>query len=195
MLSVKKYVIFLLISTLIFSVTDEYAYGTSVNVTSQSNSFENMIITLVDPVIQIQTSLVNDLNTEQNINIYNNKTKNRVTNINGNMTTTPNVQLAQSKFREIRNIPYNAHTMNCEVKSELFANYLYKNGGNNIDLVIIDHNSGNYSHEFVEWNGHYYDACNNNELSYTVSEGSYLQQLNQLGFNGLMITSPYPNGD
>lgn len=62
-----------------------------------------------------------------------------------------------------------------------------------INLVVIVDDTGKYSHEFVEWNGHYYDACNQRELSYTVSEDEYLQQLRQLGFTGLMITSPYPN--
>ena len=124
-----------------------------------------------------------------NYHLYTNNT----TNSNENIKTKINNQMVQSKFNEIRNIPYNKQSMNCEVKSKLFAEYLYSHGGKQINLVVIEHDSGKYSHEFVEWNGHYYDTCNNNELSYTVSEQDYLQQLRQLGFTGLIITSPYPN--
>ena len=50
--------------------------------------------------------------------------------------------------------------MNCKNKSEMFAEYIIKMGGTDVYLVTILHSSGRYSHEFVEWNGHYYDPCN-----------------------------------
>ena len=80
--------------------------------------------------------------------------------------------------------------MNCQVKSQLFADYLSKNGGKQVYLVVIEHDSSNYSHEFVEYNDHYYDPCYSG-ISYNLSKTEYLDILHQLGFNGVMITSPY----
>lgn len=104
---------------------------------------------------------------------------------------SPNENAVNTKFQEIKDIPYNEQSMNCKNKSELFADYLGNVGGKNIHLVTIQHDSGNYSHEFVEWNGHFYDACNNKELSYTVSEPDYLNELHKIGFTGLVVQSPY----
>ena len=205
---IKKCTIILLISITIFSATNEFVYGISENLTPNNTitdlipleltdsikNHDNTIETIVkwiDPIVQSQTSLIKNLTGKTGINypIYINNT----TNSSKNIAITLNNQMVQSKFNEIQNIPYNEQSMNCEVKSKLFAEYLYSHGGKQINLVVIEHDDGNYSHEFVEWNSHYYDTCNNNELSYTLSEDDYLQQLHQLGFTGLMITSPYPN--
>jgi hypothetical protein len=111
-------------------------------------------------------------------------------NINSN-TLVPDETSVNAKFQEIRNIPYNEQSMNCNNKSNLFASYLKKNGAKNISIMIIVHNSGKYSHEFVDWNGRIYDACNSNELSYQVSKESYLKQLQKIGFTGVCFESPY----
>ncbi len=95
------------------------------------------------------------------------------------------------KFKEILDIPYNEKSMNCKHKSELFAEYLSEIGGEGVYLVIIQHDSGKYSHEFVEWGGRYYDSCNTNELSYLISKEEYLNKLHKIGFNGIVIQSPY----
>ena len=77
-------------------------------------------------------------------------------------------------FKLIRNIPYNEKSMNCKHKSELFAAYLKENEAQNIFIVTIVHSSSKYSHEFVEWNEHFYDLCNNDVLSYKFSKNEYL---------------------
>lgn len=114
--------------------------------------------------------------------------------INENVTTkavTPDTHAVQVKFQEIKNIPYNEQSMNCKNKSELFASYLQEAGATNIYLVTIPHESGKYSHEFVDWNGQFYDPCNNQEQSYQVSKETYLNELNTIGFTGMIIESPY----
>ena len=101
------------------------------------------------------------------------------------------VTAVDNKFREIRNIPYNDKSMNCKNKSELFAEYLKENGAQDVSIVIIVHKSGVYSHEFVEWSGHFYDLCNNEVLSYKLSKKEYLHKLEKIGFTGLTVESPY----
>jgi hypothetical protein len=96
-----------------------------------------------------------------------------------------------AKFHEIRNIPFNEVSMNCKNKSELFAAYLKENGAKDINIIVIVHDSTKYSHEFVEWNEHFYDTCNNQILSYKMSKEAYLQYLQKIGFNGVTISSPY----
>ncbi len=109
------------------------------------------------------------------------------------ITTTnvgPNEQQVDIEFKKIQSLQYNSKTMNCVDKSNLFARYLYENGARQIGMVVIEHNSGKYSHEFVEWDGHYYDACDTG-TSYTEPKAVYLKKLSQIGFSGLTITSPY----
>ena len=64
---------------------------------------------------------------------------NNTTNSNENIKIKINNQMIQSIFNEIRDIPYNIQSMNCEVKSKLFAEYLYSHGGKQINLVVIEH--------------------------------------------------------
>jgi hypothetical protein len=185
-----------------FTVTNEFVYAVSENettntnftnkiplelidnLTSDSNALGTLVSDWVGPIVQIQYDVGKNLLKSTNNDPINNSSKYRA-----GLTQ----QKVLSEFNKIQNIPYNEKSMNCQVKSRLFAKYLYDNGGRHINLVIIQYKTGKYSHEFVEWNGHYYDACNSNELSYTLSEKDYLQQLHQLGFTGMMITSPYPN--
>jgi hypothetical protein len=133
-----------------------------------------------------------------NINLYLDSIDSRLTglSIDQNVNNTmlgPDLSSVNKKFIEIRNIPYNEKTMNCKTKSELFAAYLKENGAQNIGLVTIVHSSGQYSHEFVDWNGHFYDMCNNEVLSYKLSKKAYLIKLDKMGFKGLTVESPYPN--
>ncbi len=109
---------------------------------------------------------------------------------NQHLSTLSSVEI-NTKFREIRNIPFNIVSMNCKNKSELFAAYLKENGAKDVNIVVIVHNSTRYSHEFVEWNEHFYDTCNNQILSYKMSKEAYLQYLKKIGFNGMIISSPY----
>ena len=96
-----------------------------------------------------------------------------------------------TEFSNVRNIPYNEKSMNCKNKSEQFAAYLKNNGATDIYIVTIQQDSNEYSHEFVEWNGKYYDACNNKQLSYLVSKQDYMNKLHKIGFNGVSVQYPY----
>lgn len=96
----------------------------------------------------------------------------------------------QNRFQEIKNIPYNEKTMNCKHKSELFAKYLVDMGATDVHIVVIQHKSGKYSHEFVEWDEHYYDPCYS-DLSYQIPKRDYLNNLHKIGFNGIAVQSPY----
>ncbi|MGB7968162.1 MAG: hypothetical protein WCF28_01170 [Methanobacterium sp.] len=132
------------------------------------------------------------------INLCSNSINNSLTasSINQRVNNTligPDLNSVNKKFNEIRDIPYNEKSMNCKHKSELFATYLNENGAKNVSIVTIVHNSGKYSHEFVEWNGHFYDLCNNQVLSYKQSKDTYLIKLERMGFTGITIESPYPN--
>lgn len=106
-------------------------------------------------------------------------------------SVTPDAHAVLVKFQEIKAIPYNDQSMNCQNKSELFAAYLQGAGATNIYLVTIQYASNKYSHEFVDWNGHFYDTSNDREKSYLVSKDTYLKDLNNLGFTGIIIESPY----
>lgn len=110
-----------------------------------------------------------------------------------NMIVGPDISSVDKKFMEIRNIPYNEKSMNCKHKSELFASYLKNNGAQDVSIVTIVHSSGKYSHQFVDWNGHFYDMCNYQVLSYKLSKKEYLLKLGKIGFNGVTIESPYTN--
>jgi len=95
-----------------------------------------------------------------------------------------------SRFNEIKTMKYDEVTMNCKNKSELFADYLKSIGANNIYIVTVEHCSGTYSHEFVEWNGHYYDTCSS-DTSYEIPKEEYTKKLYRIGFTGIIVTSPY----
>lgn len=94
------------------------------------------------------------------------------------------------RFNEIKTIKYDEVNMNCKNKSELFAGYLKSIGATDIYIVTVKHGSGTYSHEFVEWNGHYYDTCSS-DASYEIPMEEYSKKLYKLGFTGISVTSPY----
>jgi hypothetical protein len=156
---------------------------------SKPNSFIESKITELVKTVNISETVKNSTDLFVDIN---NSVKNLSNSrINTEINTIGPYELdVESKFREVQNLAYNEKTMNCTVKSKIFADYLLNNGGQSINLVIIEHASGEYSHEFVEWNGHYYDPCNSGE-SYTLTEEEYIQKLRNLGFSGMIIKSPY----
>jgi hypothetical protein len=94
-----------------------------------------------------------------------------------------------NKFNEIKRIKYDEVNMNCKNKSELFADYLKSIGATDIYIVTVEHCSGTYSHEFVEWNGHYYDTCSS-DTSYEIPKEEYSKKLYRIGFTGITVTSP-----
>lgn len=95
-----------------------------------------------------------------------------------------------NRFKEIKTMEYDEVSMNCKNKSELFADYLKSIGATDIYIVTVEHCSGTYSHEFVEWNGRYYDTCSS-DTSYELSKEEYTKKLYKIGFTGIIVTSPY----
>jgi hypothetical protein len=112
-------------------------------------------------------------------------------NANNRSAKNIDIQSVEKKFNEIKAIPYNEKNMNCKHKSELFADYLLEMGELDVHYVTIQHKSGKYTHEFVEWNGRFYDACNTHEISYQQSKEDYLKELGKIGFTGLIVQSPH----
>jgi hypothetical protein len=133
-------------------------------------------------ILEIFTIIVPDDQLIPNAAVYNESAAANINNINESDVV--------NKFNEIKKIPYNEHSLNCKNKSEMFADYLKSNGANEIYIVMVSHSSGYYSHEFVEWNGHYYDACSS-DISYEMSKENYLKKLKIIGFTGIVVTSPY----
>jgi hypothetical protein len=105
----------------------------------------------------------------------------------------PDQNSVDTEFKVIQAIPYNEKSMNCKNKSELFAAYLKENGAQDVGIVTIMYSSDQYSHEFVDWNGHFYDTCNSAVVSYKLSKDEYLTKLEKIGFTGVTFESPYPN--
>jgi len=107
---------------------------------------------------------------------------------------SPTLEINESqvinRFNEIKTMKYNEATMNCKNKSELFADYLKSIGATDIYIVTVEHSSGTYSHEFVEWNGRYYDTCSS-DTSYKIPKEEYTKKLYKIGFTGITVTSPY----
>lgn len=107
--------------------------------------------------------------------------------------TGPDQNSVDKEFKVIQAIPYNEKSMNCKNKSELFAAYLKSNGAQDVGIVTMVYGSGQYAHEFVDWNGHFYDTCNSAVVSYKLSKDEYITFLEKIGFTGVTLESPYPN--
>ena len=133
-------------------------------------------------ILEIFTVMVPDDQLSPNAAVYNGSAASNINNINESDVV--------NKFNEIKKIPYNEHSLNCKNKSEMFADYLKSNGANEIYIVMVSNSSGYYPHEFVEWNGHYYDVCSS-DISYKMSKENYLKKLKIIGFTGIVVTSLY----
>ncbi len=180
---------------------NELYYNKNINNNSKyfviNSNNSNIVLSTGNKISNLYTqilsysSLVTNISTTLNQNSSSEKFDS-LSQTQNNSTNDSNAKESQiqEEFKKVQSIPYNEATMNCQVKSKIFADYLLKNGESGINLVIIEHDSGKYSHEFVEWNGHYYDPCNS-ELSYEKSEQTYIQELRNLGFDGPVFESPY----
>ena len=173
------------------NITTHDTYSKTIN-NIYSTNYIFAGITVVNNIYNRLTNLNNDLtqNTMLIKSLFTNNLNKTESKDHNTSTNGPDKQQVEIEFKKIQSIPYNVKTMNCADKSNLFAHYLYENGARQIDMVVIEHSSGKYSHEFVEWDGHYYDACNTG-ASHTEPESLYLTQLENIGFSGLTITSPY----
>lgn len=146
---------------------------------------EILVVLIIVCIVCVEVNLGLIMNNE----VVATRTLNKNTNIS---TKDMNIdrKALQTRFHEIRNIPYNEKTMNCKHKSELFAKYLVDMGATDVYIIVIQHESGKYSHEFVEWDEHYYDPCYS-DLSYQIPKKDFINNLHKLGFNGITVQSPY----
>ena len=96
----------------------------------------------------------------------------------------------KKSFQKIAALGYNVKKCNCEHKSKAFANKLVEKGAKNVYLITIEHESGEYSHMVVSWEGKIYDATITPAV-YGIDENKYLNGIRKYGFTGLRVKAPY----
>ena len=77
----------------------------------------------------------------------------------------------------------------CDDKSAAFADYLNRIGAEDVKIVIIVHNSREYSHCVVMWKNHIFDPSLVPPI-YNMEKTKYFSSLKKNGFN-LQVTYPY----
>ncbi|MCK9150592.1 hypothetical protein [Methanobacterium alcaliphilum] len=94
-------------------------------------------------------------------------------------------------FKEIKNIPY-SNTLNCKNKSEIFAEYIYKQGYHNVKLLQVWNKNYSKGHQVVLFNGYIYDpTCG----YYGIQKSAYLKMVNHYGLNGAVFTIDYKHNE
>lgn len=96
-------------------------------------------------------------------------------------------------FDQIASVPYDEKNYNCVHKSVEFGNFLLDQGATGVAIVQIPHESQNYSHAFIKWNGMAFDATNTPPY-FGVDYNVYLEALSRIGFYGTIISSTYTKG-
>ena len=99
-------------------------------------------------------------------------------------------QEINKSFHKIAALKYNVKKCNCKHKSEAFADVLAKKNAKNIYLITIEHESRQYSHMVVSWEGKVYDATITPSV-YGMDEKEYMDKISKSGFNGLRVKTPY----
>lgn len=172
-----------LITTLILiPMVSAYSITNTTQPTTNTQSVTNTIKSITNTTQSVINAIKSITNNPRSIN-------NTTQSLN-NTTQPTNMTQVQNEFDIIANTPYNEQSNNCNNKSEDFANYLVNNNASNVSLVEIEYKDGTYSHEFVEWNGLYYDPTNNPPY-FGVNENEYLQALKKVGFTGNITIIPY----
>ena len=110
--------------------------------------------------------------------------------IKRNTQPTPEDREINKSFQKIAALRYDVKKCNCKHKSNAFANELAKKGAKNIYLIVIEHESGEYSHMVVSWEGKIYDATTAPSV-YGMDEVKYMNELRKYGFTGLRVKTPY----
>ncbi|MDD1775171.1 MAG: hypothetical protein LUQ24_06555 [Methanobacterium sp.] len=106
--------------------------------------------------------------------------------MNQNPPLSPNDTAVKAEFNRIASIPYDEVNYNCLNKSSDFHNYLLQHGVTNAYLVRIMHESGDYMHAFVVWDGLAYDPTNEPPY-YGVDYNKYIEALEEQGFTKNII--------
>ena len=108
-------------------------------------------------------------------------------------------------FYKIANVPYKANYDSnqpktpqqfwhdnygdCDDKAVAFLDYLYGKGERNLALVVLSHESGEYSHATAMWNNRIYDPTITPPI-YNMEPERYYTKLESLGFKS-RYTTPY----
>ena len=119
-----------------------------------------------------------------------NETINSSKQMKENAQPTPENPEIKKSFQKIAALKYNVKKCNCKHKSNAFADLLAKKCAENIYLIVIEHESGEYSHMVVSWEGKVYDATITPPV-YGMDEGKYLNKLRKYGFTGLQVKTSY----
>lgn len=109
-----------------------------------------------------------------------------------NQSLTPSDQGVHAKFNEIANKPYDEQNYNCLNKSKEFGDYLLSKNATGVYFVIITHESDQYNHAAIIWQGVVFDPTNQPAL-YAVDPGKYYSAMSELGFNGHIEESYTPD--
>ena len=118
---------------------------------------------------------------------------------------TPNNITVKDYFYKIANVPYKANYDSnqpktpqqfwhdnygdCDDKAVAFLDYLYGKGERNLALVVLSHESGEYSHATAMWNNRIYDPTITPPI-YNMEPERYYTKLESLGFKS-RYTTPY----
>ena len=117
----------------------------------------------------------------------------------------PNNPQIKKYFQKIADVPYKAdyssnvpktpvqfwrdNSGDCDDKSVAFADYLYKLGAEDVQLVTIIHDSNRYAHCVVMWQNRIFDATAEPPV-YNMNRNKYYNYIKNLGFK-LWIAHPY----
>ena len=117
----------------------------------------------------------------------------------------PNNPQIKKYFQKIAEVPYKAdyssnvpktpaqfwreNCGDCDDKSVAFADYLYKLGADDVQLVTIIHDSNKYAHCVVMWQNRIFDATAEPPV-YNMNRNKYYNYIKNLGFK-LWISHQY----
>lgn len=99
-------------------------------------------------------------------------------------TTTIDEKELHNEFNRIASLPYNEYQ--CRQKSDMLWDYIHKHDPNGkVYTVSIEHESKQYMHVYVLYNGNVYDPTCTPAL-YNQTMPKYQRNLDSWGFTGYM---------
>ncbi len=94
---------------------------------------------------------------------------------------SPDDPQVKAEFDRIAAVPYDEKNHNCLNKSIDLRNYLVERGAPHTHILFIEHESGEYMHAFVLWDGLVYDPTKT-PPTYGEDYNRYVEELEKLGF-------------
>jgi hypothetical protein len=161
----------------------------STYVNSISGSGESVdLMTVIESSAPLQ-SINNSINNitsviNQTLNQYiENETLNNTEDPVENQTPplSPEDPATKTEFNRIAATPYDVTSYNCLNKTMDFHNYILQHGAQDTQLVYTKHQSGDYMHIFLIWNGLVYDPTIKPPC-YGVDYDRYINAIRKEGF-------------